>query len=232
MRRGGGRRDAGRNGYVWTCSTPEQRLFQYGSRAKAMLATILGEAFAGVLVSDFYGAYTSHEGLHQYCWAHLVRDIHDLTTQHPDDPAVQGWAVTMEALFARARAGATGSREARWAVRTEVQTAAKLVRPPGSAHDVPHRKLRAHPEAPGIPLRLRDRSGGAADQQRGGAQSASAGGGAQDQRRDPLRRRDHDEADARLALRDVAGARHQPVPRLPGSPFPRNSEQLHQDVTV
>lgn len=142
MRRGGGRRDAGRNGYVWTCSTPEQRLFQYGSRAKAMLATILGEAFAGVLVSDFYGAYTSHEGLHQYCWAHLVRDIHDLTMQHPDDPAVQGWAVTMEALFARARAGATGSREARWAVRTEVQTAAKLVRAPGSAHDVPHRKLR------------------------------------------------------------------------------------------
>ena len=31
--------------------------------------------YAGVLVSDFYAAYTTYEGRHQYCWAHLLRDV-------------------------------------------------------------------------------------------------------------------------------------------------------------
>ncbi len=80
-----GWREDGRNGYVWTFSTPEARLFLRGSRARAMLTAGLGDDFAGVLVSDFYAVYTGYEGLHQYCWAHLLRDVHELTEQHPDD---------------------------------------------------------------------------------------------------------------------------------------------------
>lgn len=117
-----GWREAGRNGYIWTFSTPQQRLFQYGSRAKAMVGQVLGTAFAGVLVSDFYAAYTGDDGVHQYCWAHLLRDIHDLTAQHPDDLALQGWSTAVQAVFARAQADATGSRADRWRVRTAAQT--------------------------------------------------------------------------------------------------------------
>ena len=45
-----------------------------------------------MLVSDFYAAYTSYDGRHQYCWAHLLRDVDELVDQHPADAAVRGWA--------------------------------------------------------------------------------------------------------------------------------------------
>ncbi len=95
-----GWRENGRNGYVWTFSTPAIRLFIRGSRAKAMVPRVLGDTFAGVLVSDFYTAYTGDDGRHQYCWAHLLRDIHELVDQQPDDAALRGWAAAVGAVFA------------------------------------------------------------------------------------------------------------------------------------
>lgn len=116
-----GWREAGRNGYVWTFCTPTQQLFLHGGRDKQMLGRGLGDDFAGIMVSDFYGVYTGHDGEHQYCWAHLLREIHELTIRHPDDGAVQGWAVAVGAVLAEAQAGATGSRASRWRVRRRVQ---------------------------------------------------------------------------------------------------------------
>ena len=60
-----GWREDGHNGYVWTFSTPTQRYFPCSSqgqalrrgRGKAVVDEVLGEEFAGVLVSDFYAAY-------------------------------------------------------------------------------------------------------------------------------------------------------------------------------
>ena len=52
-----GWRENGRNGYVWTFSTPTARLFVRGSRAGRVVDEALGPDFAGVLVSDFYAAY-------------------------------------------------------------------------------------------------------------------------------------------------------------------------------
>jgi transposase len=116
-----GWRENGRNGYAWTFSTPDTRLFIRGSRAKGMVPQVLGDAFGGVLVSDFYTAYTGDHGVHQYCWAHLLRDIHELVGQQPDDAALRGWADAVQTVFATAQAGATGSRAARWRVRRQVQ---------------------------------------------------------------------------------------------------------------
>lgn len=48
-----GWREDGVNGYAWTFSTPSQRAFVHGGRDKGVLAAALGEAFSGVLVSDF-----------------------------------------------------------------------------------------------------------------------------------------------------------------------------------
>ena len=48
--------------------------------------SVLGEAFDGVMVSDFYGTYNVHQGLHQRRWTHLSRGIHHirhLKEQHP-----------------------------------------------------------------------------------------------------------------------------------------------------
>ncbi len=44
---------------------------------------VLGTEFAGVLVSDFYAAYHRYDGPKQRCWAHLLRDIHDLRSLLP-----------------------------------------------------------------------------------------------------------------------------------------------------
>lgn len=60
-----GWREHGHNGYVWTFSTPDTRWFLHGTRAKAMRTQGIGDAFGGVLVSDFSGVYTSYEGMHQ-----------------------------------------------------------------------------------------------------------------------------------------------------------------------
>lgn len=137
-----GWREAGRNGYVWTASTPALRLFRHGTRQKAMVAAILGDAFAGVVVSDFYAAYTNDERLHQYCWAHLLRDIHELVARHPADPVLVGWADRVGALFARAQVAAEVEDErTRGAARRALQAELRLLCAPWAQVEVPQRTL-------------------------------------------------------------------------------------------
>lgn len=57
-----------------------------------MVDTVLGADFDGVLVSDFYAAYDHYDALQQKGWVHLLRDIHDLPRQHPDDADLATWA--------------------------------------------------------------------------------------------------------------------------------------------
>lgn len=66
-----------------------------GDRSAAMVAAV-GEECAGVLVSDVYAGYAPHDGVKQQCWAHLVRDVHDLHVAHPKDAALQAWAAGMQ----------------------------------------------------------------------------------------------------------------------------------------
>jgi transposase len=108
-----GWREDGRNGYAWTFSTATHRYFVRGGRDKGVLEEALGADFAGVLVSDFFVAYTSYDGRHQYCWAHLLDDIRELRQQHPTSPSVQGWAKLVHAVYARACAFADPDPRAR-----------------------------------------------------------------------------------------------------------------------
>jgi transposase len=125
-----GWRENGRNGYVWTFSTSSARLFVRGSRAGSVVDTALGPAFAGVLVSDFYAAYDHVPTAKQRCWAHLLRDVHALRQQYPDDTALAAWASQLAALYERGRAGATGptpgtraAQRRQWTLRAELQAA-------------------------------------------------------------------------------------------------------------
>jgi transposase len=97
-----GWRENGRNGYVWTFSNPTNVLFLHGRRVKEMVDEALGETFGGVLVCDFYAAYHHCDGLKQRCWAHLLREIHDLRVGHPTDEALGTWAAAVHALYAEA----------------------------------------------------------------------------------------------------------------------------------
>lgn len=99
-----GWREAGRNGYVWTFSTPTERYFVRRGRAGSVVDEVLGEVFGGVLVADFYAAYDHYPGLKQRCWAHLLRAIRDLERQHPRDAGLRGWADGVREVYERATA--------------------------------------------------------------------------------------------------------------------------------
>ena len=101
-----GWREDGANGYAWTFSTEQKRVFVHGGRDRGVLETALGDAYEGVLISDFYAVYTSYDGRHRYCWAHLRRDVDALTEQHPAAAAVRGWVVAIHAPNRRAKADA------------------------------------------------------------------------------------------------------------------------------
>ena len=98
-----GWREDGKNGYIWSVSTPQVRYYEYHhSRGSEIVKQLLGESFEGVLGSDFYASYNIYQGLHQRCWVHLLRHGHDLKEQYPDDQEVQQWAKDVKAIYERA----------------------------------------------------------------------------------------------------------------------------------
>jgi len=98
-----GWREDGQNGYLWSFSTPTLRYFLYDrSRAGLVAREVLGEAFEGVVVSDFYGGYNAISGKNQRCWVHLLRDLHKLRQTHPCDTSVGEWVDRIVSLYREA----------------------------------------------------------------------------------------------------------------------------------
>jgi hypothetical protein len=66
-----------RKAWLWVALTPLVYFFQITLERSAQAAqSLLGEAFAGILGSDRYGAYTWVDPTRrQLCWAHLKRDF-------------------------------------------------------------------------------------------------------------------------------------------------------------
>lgn len=104
-----GWREDGHNGYVWLLATPEGERYVafHHSRAGAVANGLLGEAFGGVLVSDFYGGYNDTPGgRHQRCWVHLLRDLRALAEAHTAgtalrDVEVRAWTGAVRTLWQR-----------------------------------------------------------------------------------------------------------------------------------
>lgn len=100
-----GWREDGRNGYLWSFSTDSGRYYLFRrTRAASVVREVIGEEFEGVLVSDFYAGYNIHEGRHQRCWVHLLRDIHELKQRHAGDAEVLEWAAAVRAVYDKAKA--------------------------------------------------------------------------------------------------------------------------------
>jgi transposase len=102
-----GWREDGSNGYIWSVSTPTIRYYEYHhSRSGEVIKQLIGEDYQGVLGSDFYAGYTIHQGLHQRCWVHFLRDMHDLKDDFPQDEALRTWATDVKAIYEQAVAWA------------------------------------------------------------------------------------------------------------------------------
>ena len=100
-----GGRENGRNGYWWSFNTKNIHYLCYRkTRGKQVVEEVLGDAFDGVLSSDFYAAYNIYAGFHQRCWVHYLRDIHTLTEEYPRDRKLTRLATGIHALYEAANA--------------------------------------------------------------------------------------------------------------------------------
>ncbi|MGQ9684662.1 MAG: IS66 family transposase, partial [Anaerolineae bacterium] len=111
-----GWREDGKGGYAWAFSTPDGpeavRYFERDkSRAGKVVLRILGRAYKGILISDFFAGYNRYRGPHQRCWVHLLRDLHELKENHAGDEPVLQWAGDVRGLYDEAKAALPGIRE-------------------------------------------------------------------------------------------------------------------------
>lgn len=129
-----GWRQNGQNGYAWVFCTPATQYFVHGSRQKTMVDAVLGEQAGGVLGCDGYAAYNHYPGPKQRCWAHLLRNAHELRVLYPDDAALAAWKEQLKALFADAKAVAAGAASAadRRAARGRLEAQAQALCEPAA----------------------------------------------------------------------------------------------------
>jgi transposase len=79
-----GWRTGGRNGCLWTLTSPSHTLYHVDkSRAGRVIRKLLGKAFGGTLVSDFYSAYAAMSCKKQKCLAHLLRELNESAEKFP-----------------------------------------------------------------------------------------------------------------------------------------------------
>lgn len=117
-----GWREDGENGYIWAASTPTLRYYEYHhSREGAIVKELIGPDFVGVLGSDFYAGYNSHQGLHQRCWVHYLRDIHNLKKKYPADEGLLTWAKQVKAVYDEAVAWAEQGPDPRLSAHKQQQ---------------------------------------------------------------------------------------------------------------
>ena len=92
-----------RSCYTWAFSTAMYVLFRCGvGRGKAEAEKVLGEFFAGIGVTDDYGAYTNLFTQHQLCWAHLLCKAIKLALQHPDEKQYARFLDELYAIYQQA----------------------------------------------------------------------------------------------------------------------------------
>lgn len=94
----------GKNAWLWSFSNQDISVFTIDpTRAQGVVEEILGEVFSGVLCSDFYGAYHKIESEKQKCWAHILRDLHNLKEKEPGNLEIQYFASKLKSFFDRGK---------------------------------------------------------------------------------------------------------------------------------
>jgi transposase len=74
----------GKNAQLWALTNDTHTLYHVDrSRGGKVIAQLLGEAFGGTLVSDFYAAYDQFNCPQQKCLTHLLRELRDVIQKRP-----------------------------------------------------------------------------------------------------------------------------------------------------
>ena len=138
-----GWRQDGKNGWLWTFTTPTLRYFQYrDTRSGTVPEEVLGADFGGIVSCDCYVGYNRLLAEKQRCWAHLLRDLHELKEQQADQPEVLAWVEAIQGLYQQAQTGACASPQRRRRRRRHLEVRLDaLVRPVAQQAKAPHRVL-------------------------------------------------------------------------------------------
>lgn len=93
----------GHNGYCWLFASDSVSLHLYRkTRSAKVVEEVLGRAaLSGYLVVDRYQGYSRAPCLVQYCYAHLLRDLKDLSEEFADEKEVEAYSQEMIALLAQ-----------------------------------------------------------------------------------------------------------------------------------
>jgi transposase len=79
-----GWRNDGANQWLWTVGDDRHTLYHVDpSRSGKVIRGLLGEAFGGTLVCDFYGGYDAMSCPKQRCCTHLLRELRDTAKDNP-----------------------------------------------------------------------------------------------------------------------------------------------------
>lgn len=120
-----GWRESGQRTTVWTVSTSQVVYVQHGRRTNEAIDGILGADYPGTIVADCYAAYDHFLGPKQRCWAHLVRELKTLLTEHGDDVETMAWVEGILDIYQQAREAraATGEGHTPQAAKAREQRA-------------------------------------------------------------------------------------------------------------
>lgn len=137
-----GWREDGKNGYIWNLSTPGLRYYAWNrSRASQIAKDLIGEAYDGTVVSDFYCAYSVLLCRHQRCWVHFLRDLRKLKEDHPNDVNVQSWAKKIKRVYEAARDAASKESKDRIKLRRRFEVKLLRLAEPYAKTDAPQKTL-------------------------------------------------------------------------------------------
>jgi transposase len=79
-----GWRTDGKNGFLWAVTDSAHTLYHVDkSRGGKVIRKLLGKAFGGTLVSDFYSAYSTMDCKKQKCLTHLLRELTESADKSP-----------------------------------------------------------------------------------------------------------------------------------------------------
>lgn len=97
-------RTDGQSGYAWLFCTAQTSIFLFRrTRSAAVPKEVLGTSpLPGVLVVDRYCAYNRAPCALQYCYAHLLRDVEDLSKEFPAEAEVEAFTATLIPLLSQA----------------------------------------------------------------------------------------------------------------------------------
>ncbi len=145
-----GWRQEGQNGFLWTFATPALRYFVYrDTRSGSVPEEVLGKDFGGIVSCDCYVGYNRLACEKQRCWAHLLRDLHELKEQHAEQPEVLAWAQEIQGLYEEAKAAPEGTppqrrRQRRQCERRLDRLVRALAQRKGAPQQVLAQRIRRH----------------------------------------------------------------------------------------